>query len=280
MTARLAAREGLLTWTPDGSLRPWTETAAEGTSGRASGEPLLVADSWLLAEGRVRGFGRHRERFLRACAESGACGEPGGPGPRRLVGFWHDMTAVLPRMGEWFPRVELAAGSLELRLRLRKAPPLGTRVRLWSAGQPDPRSVPRHKGPDLDALAGVRARAVAEGAQEALLVDASGTVLESATASVLWWEGDTLCLPPDGAPVLPGVTAGLIQERAARSAVPVAHRRRTVAELAGREVWLVNALHGIRPVTSWTDDTMKAGPAEKAAEWRHWLENLTEPLPD
>ncbi|MFF3845121.1 aminotransferase class IV [Streptomyces sp. NPDC002328] len=270
MTARTAVGEGLLTWTPARGLNPWEEPS---TGSPAEG-PLLVADSWLLREGRVRGYGRHRERFLRACAESD------GPGPRRLVEFWHDMTAVLPRTGEWFPRVELAAGSAELRLRLRPAPPLGREVRLWSAGQPDPRSVPRHKGPDLDALAGVRARAVAEGAQEAILVGPSGTVLESATASVLWWEDDALCLPPAGSPVLPGVTAGLIQERAIRSGLRVAHRERTVAELSGREVWLVNALHGIRPVTGWTGVSMNAGHAIRAAEWRHWLDNLMEPLPN
>ncbi|MER5429608.1 aminotransferase class IV [Streptomyces sp. NPDC002588] len=266
MTAQLAAEEGLLAWTPSRGLSPGADRVADG--------PLLVADSWLVSEGRVRGYGRHRERFLRACAESD------GPGPRRLVEFWHDMTAVLPRRGEWFPRVELAAGSLELRLRLRHAPPLGSEVRLWAAGQPDPRALPRRKGPDLDTLARVRGRAVGEGAQEAILVDPAGKVLESPTASVLWWEDDCLCLPPAGSPVLPGITAGLIQERAVRSGIPVAHRERTVAELAGREVWLVNALHGIRPVTGWTGDAMNAGPAVRAAEWRHWLEDLSEPLPN
>ncbi|MEH0576246.1 MULTISPECIES: aminotransferase class IV [Streptomyces] len=281
MTAQLTAgaAEGLLTWTPSRGLTVEPESARTVANG-----PLLAADSWLVREGRVRGYGRHRERFLRACAESD------GPAPRRLVEFWHDMTAVLPRTGEWFPRVELAAGSLELRLRLRHAPPLGSEVRLWAAGQPDPRTLPRRKGPDLDALARVRGRAVEEGAQEGILVDSSGTVLESATASVLWWEDDTLCLPPAGSPLLPGITSGLIQERAVRSGIRVAHRKRTVAELAGREVWLVNALHGIRPVTSWigngaragigNGEAMTAGPATRAAEWRNWLEKLPEPLPN
>ncbi|MFK4101481.1 aminotransferase class IV [Streptomyces sp. NPDC019531] len=257
--------EGLLAWSPARGLTPATEPTAA---------PLLVADSWLVRDGGVRGLERHRERFLRAC------GEVGGPPLRRLLEFWRDMTDVLPRTGEWFPRVELAPGSLELRLLLRHAPPLGTGVRVWAAGQSDPRTVPRRKGPDLDTLARLRARASGEGAQEAVLVAPSGSVLEAATASVLWWEGDTLCLPPPRLPVLPGVTVTLLQERARHEGIQVAHRERTVAELDGHEVWLVNALHGIRPVTQWTGGSLKAAPADRAPEWRAWLDGIMEPLPE
>ncbi|WP_425245770.1 aminotransferase class IV [Streptomyces sp. NEAU-NA10] len=255
--------EELLAWTPGRGL----------ASGAAAGGRLLVADSWLVRDGRVRGLDRHRERFARSC------GECGGPSPRRLVEFWRDMTDALPRTGEWFPRVELAAGSLELRLLLRPAPPLGTGIRVWAAGQPDPRTVPRRKGPDLEALARVRRRASGAGAEEAVLIGASGAVLEATTAGVLWWEEDTLCLPSPRLPVLPSVTLGLLQERAWRLGLRVAHRERTVAELDGREVWLVNALHGIRPVTEWTGRPMTAGPAVRAPEWRRWLDDATEPLP-
>ncbi|MDT0486390.1 aminotransferase class IV [Streptomyces doebereineriae] len=255
--------EGLSAWSPARGLTP----AAEPTT------PLLAADSWLVRDGRVRGLERHRERFLRTC------GEVGGPPLRRLLEFWRDMTDALPRTGEWFPRVELASGSLELRLLLRHAPPLGTGVRVWATGQADPRTVPRRKGPDLGTLARVRERASGAGAEEAVLVAPSGSVLEAATASVLWWEDDTLCLPPPRLPVLPGVTVALVQERARREGIPVAHRERTVAGLDGREVWLVNALHGIRPVTGWTGEPLRAAPAQRAPEWRAWLDSLMEPLP-
>ncbi|MFE9447213.1 aminotransferase class IV [Streptomyces sp. NPDC006739] len=261
---RPAVAEELLTWTPGSGL----------VCGPPVGGRLLVADSWLVRDGRVRGLDRHRERFVRAC------GEAGGPSVLRLLEFWHVMTDALPRTGEWFPRVELAAGSGELRLLLRPAPPLGAEVRVWAAGQTDPRTVPRRKGPDLDALARVRDRASGAGAQEAVLVTPSGVVLEAATASVLWWEGDTLCLPAPQLPLLPGVTVGLIQARALRSGVRVAHRERTVAELDGREVWLVNALHGIRPVTGWTGRRLRAAEAVRAPEWRAWLDDSMEPLPD
>ncbi|MET8075089.1 aminotransferase class IV [Streptomyces sp. NPDC005303] len=256
--------EGLSAWSPARGLTPAGETTAA----------LLVADSWLVRDGRVRGLERHRERFLRAC------GEVDGPPLRRLLEFWRDLTDALPRTGEWFPRVELAGGAKELRLLLRQAPPLRAAVRVWATGQYDPRSVPRRKGPDLAALARVRERASGAGAEEAVLVAPSGSVLEATTAGVLWWEDDTLCLPPPRLPVLPGVTVALVQERAAREGIPVAHRERTVAELDGLEVWLVNALHGIRPVTGWTGGSLKAAPAARAPEWRAWLDGIMEPLPD
>ncbi|PIM68891.1 aminotransferase class IV [Streptomyces sp. JV178] len=259
-----AIAEGLSTWSPERGLTP----------GQAEGGRLLVADSWLLRDGRVRGFDRHRERFLRSCGECGA------PPLGRVVDFWTDMTAALPRTGEWFPRVELAAGSLELRMLLRPAPPLGADVRVWAAGQPDPRTVPRRKGPDLDALARVRGRASGAQADEAVLIAPSGLVLEAANSSLLWWEDDTLCLPPPRLPVLPGVTTALLLERAARTGVRVAHRERSLADLDGREVWLVNALHGIRPVAVWTGRPMTVGRAVHAPQWRKWLDSIMEPLPE
>ncbi|MDW4904823.1 aminotransferase class IV [Streptomyces sp. ADMS] len=266
-----AAAEGLLAWSPRRGL------TGPDSGGRVPtiGERLVVADSWLLRDGRVRGLGRHRERFLRACGDSG------GPSLRHLVDFWRDVTTALPRTGEWFPRVELGSESRELRLLLRHAPPLGAGVRVWATGQLDPRTVPRRKGPDLDLLARVRQRACAAGADEAVLVAPSGVVLEGATTSVLWWEDDTLCLPSPQLPVLAGVTVALIQERAQRGGIRVAQRERALADLDGREVWLVNALHGIRPVTEWTGAArplLRAGPAPRATEWRPWLESLMEPL--
>ncbi|GGK92758.1 aminotransferase class IV [Streptomyces flaveus] len=260
---RPATAEGLLAWTPGSGL----------ARGLAADTRLLAADSWLLRDGLVRGFERHRARFERACADCGA------PPPGQLTEFWRDMTTALPRTGTWFPRVELVRGSLQLRLLLRHAPELAPEVRVWAAGQPDPRTVPRRKGPDLDVLARVRQRAAGQGAEEAVLIAPSGLVLEGSSSSLLWWEDDTLCSPPTRLPLLLGVTLGLIQERAAATGVQLAQRERTLEELEGREVWLVNALHGIRPVVAWEGRPMEAGPAMRAEEWRKWLDDIMEPLP-
>lgn len=276
MTTTLTAKpptERVLAWEPGRGL-----AVADDTPGGA----LLTADSWLVRDGRARALGRHRERFLRSCAE--ATPPSTGPSPRQLAAFWRDAVEVLPREGSWFPRVELSAekdSQPVLRLRLRTAPPLASEVRVWAAGQPDPRTIPRRKGPDLGVLADLRRKASGEGAEEAVLTTPSGLVLEAANSSVLWWEDGTLCLPSPKLRVLAGVTTALIQERAHRTGIRIAHRQRTMEHLAEREVWLVNALHGIRPVTSWLggDRPMPAGPAPRAAQWQKWLDCITTPLP-
>ncbi|MGW6685505.1 aminotransferase class IV [Streptomyces sp. NPDC054961] len=277
--APAAARgERLFALTPSGAL-----CEVRGTPSRGE---LLAADSWLVADGRVRALDRHRRRFAATCA--GTEGAPEG----LLEAFWTAMTALLPRdPGPWFPRVELERaaadappdtvlpGGHRLLLRLRPAPARGTSARVWGLPVRDPRRAPRHKGPDLDALAAVRAQAAAAAADEALLVTADGVVLEAANSSLLWWEGDALCHPAAELPVLPGVTASLLLEHAARTGVEVRPCRRRLSALAGREVWVVNALHGLRPVTAWPGGSLPAGEPVRAAVWQTWLDGLGEPLP-
>ena len=73
MTQPAVAEEGLWGWSPAAGLRPVEEASTGG--------PLLVADSWLVRDGRVRGLDRHRERFVRSC------GECGGPPSDRMLEF-------------------------------------------------------------------------------------------------------------------------------------------------------------------------------------------------
>ncbi|MCQ4082789.1 aminotransferase class IV [Streptomyces sp. RB6PN25] len=233
--------------------------------------PLRVADSWLADAGRVRRIEWHAERFLRAVVD--------GPGPARFdaARFFEAAVAAIPEQGRWFPRVELvepAQGSFSLRLWLRPAPEPGSALRMWASPRPDRRLHPTRKGPDLDLLATLRAEAVAAGADEALLLDDQGRVLEGTTTSLLWWRGDVLCAPVLTPSILPGVTRRILLDEAARAGI------RTVLEspapelrqLDGLEVWAVNALHGIRPVAGWVGKAMTAGEAVKAPFWRAQLD--------
>jgi branched-subunit amino acid aminotransferase/4-amino-4-deoxychorismate lyase len=263
MTRLTSAADRVLAWTPDGELR---------TTLAPSGE-LLAADSWLVHDGYVRGIERHAGRFLDACTDVGTVSAA------EVGEFWQAALAELPREGHWFPRVELTTGSSPLRLRVRPAPPRTRKVRVWVSDRPDPRSTPLRKGPDLTALARLRQEAVNHGAHEALLTSADGVVLEGAYSSLLWWQGSVLCAPEPGLPVLPGVTSRLIQEHARRRGARISYCRPTLDDLDGREVWLVNALHGIRPVASWKGADLTAGAAWQAASWREWLDELAEPLP-
>lgn len=204
----------------------------------------LVVDSWLLDRGAVRGLRRHRARFTRGATTIARIHESS------VDRFWAAVVAELPLRERWFPRVEAHAdGSLVFWL--RPAPPPRPETRLWIPAEPVVRTHPRIKGPDLPMLAELRARAQDTGADDALLLDESGCVLEAANAALLWWRGDHLCAPARNLPVLPSVTV-------AELGIPLSEEWALTADLEGTEVWAVNSLHGISPVTGWTGEP---GPA-------------------
>ena len=227
---------------------------------------LLAADSWLVDHGRVRAVERHWGRFSAACREHGVA-------PEALAALRAHVESAVPPEGRWFPRVELRADG-ELAVRVRPAPPRESTIVAWLADVPDPRRAPRRKGPDLERLAALRERAAAHGAGEAILVDTGQRLLEGAFTSLLWWEEGTLCTVPDDAPILPGVTRGLLIELAGERDVPVEQRRPLPQELADRETWLVSALHGIRAVTRWADGDPRAGDARRAGAWQRLLDDV------
>jgi len=139
---------------------------------------------------------------------------------------------------------------------------------LRRAGQPDGRRDPTVKGPDLAMLVGLRQSAATLGAGEVLLVSGSGTILEGALSAVLWWRSDVLCAPPLSLPVLPSVTRRLLLEIAAETGTEVRFETATTEELDGLEVWTASALHGIRPVTSWSGEPLTAASPRRAAAWQ------------
>lgn len=239
---------------------------------RPAGEPgeIRVIDSWLVRDRRVRAFGAHERRFGDACAELAGIGRD-----QTREFLLASMARVAPR-GRWFPRAELAdvAGQPRLQLRLRPAPPQGHSVRLWVCPSPDTRASPAVKGPDLEWLAARRRSAVAAGADEAVLVSGDGRVLEGSTTSILWWRGDTLCAPPSDGRLLPGVTREVLLSAAGAAGVPVSLSSAPPASLDGLEVWAVNALHGIRPVTAWVGAAIAPGPANRALRWQVYLDEL------
>jgi branched-subunit amino acid aminotransferase/4-amino-4-deoxychorismate lyase len=227
---------------------------------------LLAADSWLVADGRVRAVERHWARFSATCREHGV-------EPEALAAFRAEVERALPAEGRWFPRVELREDGL-LALDLRRAPAREPAVVAWIADVPDPRRAPRRKGPDLERLAALRERAGAHRAGEAVIADADGRLLEGAFTSLLWWEGETLCAVPDDAPILPGITRALLIELARERDARVTLRRPAPRALAGCEAWLVSALHGIRAVTRWAGGGPPAGEAPRAAAWQRLLDDF------
>jgi len=230
---------------------------------------LLAADSWLVDDGAVRGYDAHWERF-------GGWTDALGVRAEELSAFRAAVTAQLPRDGRWFPRVEVVEdrGSW-LQVRVRPARPAATEARVLVASPGDPRVRPTWKGPDVALLHTLRARATAAGADELLLCDADGRLVEGVFDSLLWWEDLALCTTPSQL-TLPGVTRRLLLELAGKRGVELRAYSPLPAELVQRETWLTNALHGIRVITAWGD--VVAAPATQAEEWRAALARTACPL--
>lgn len=233
---------------------------------------IIVADSWLVTDGRVLALGLHRERFLsgmhRETRESTLAEE-----------FWDAAMAILPREGDWFPRVELQlrSGASLLVLRLRSAPHL-TRSVVVTTSPDDPRTVPLVKGPDLERMLRLRTAIQPSGAGEAVILTTEGYIVDGAYSALLWWRGEILCAPPLEFDRVDSVTARSVLALATALGVEIYREAVTPAEVEGTELWSVNALHGIRIVTQWIDGPALAELPGRLTDWRARLDALRRPI--
>lgn len=257
-------------------MRAWTGARFEATESQLGA--TLAADSWLAVDGAVLAFDRHRARFADAVTDAG--------GDARVALAAADAAAELVPDGRWSPRLDLTPDGI--RLRIRPAPAPSATVEVVTAHR-DPRTLPLRKGPDLEALAELQAEErelVGADVEPVLTADdstsdglASGgsgaerPVAEGAWSALLWWDGDALVVPASDIPRLPSVTAAVILDLARAGGIEVREARATPADLDGHEVWLANALRGIRAVTRWHDGP-RVAPAERAPAWRARLESL------
>lgn len=76
-----------------------------------------------------------------------------------------------------------------------------------------------------------RAEAEAAGADEALLLNTDGFVVEGASSNLFWIEGGKICTPPLAAGILPGVTRAVILEICRAQALVVEEKNITVDRL-------------------------------------------------
>jgi branched-subunit amino acid aminotransferase/4-amino-4-deoxychorismate lyase len=226
-----------------------------------------VIDSFVSDNGVIRAADRHVRRFTASCKAWRGVDEG------LVRAFTARALEVIPSTGQWFPRFELLdLDDIQLALRVRPRPPLASSAKLWLMAGPVDRRAPRIKGPDLPALNALRAGARQAGADEALLTSAEGFVLESSQSNVLWWRDDVLCTVPADAPALPGITRELLLELAVADGHEVRAQWISPPDLDGVEVWLVNALHGLRPVTEFVGaaggSPIRTAAATRAPAWR------------
>jgi branched-subunit amino acid aminotransferase/4-amino-4-deoxychorismate lyase len=234
---------------------------------------IEVADSWLVVDGAVLGLELHRTRFL-------------GSMPTEVRNamdadaFWASAVDLLPRDGDWFPRVELQrrTGSNLLVLRVRSAPARSNNLVVASWPDGDPRTQPAVKGPDLETMTRVRTTVQAIGANEAIITTADGYVVEDSHSGLLWWRGDILCGAPVDFPRVDSVTVRTVLTLAAALGTETWEEAVTPSEIADTELWSLNALHGIRIVTNWIDGPSVAQLPGRLALWRARMDALRKPI--
>jgi len=234
---------------------------------------IEVADSWLVSEGRTLALELHRSRFLDSIAKSRYSEiDP--------VAFWDAALALVPREGDWFPRVELQSrsGAPLLVFRLRSAPERGRTAVLASHTGTDPRTAPTIKGPDLEAMLRLRTEAQEKGADEAVILSPDGYVVEGAYSSLVWWRGAFLCAPSSELERVHSVTSRALLGLASALGVELHHESVTPAELNGTELWVLSSLHGIRIATGWVDGPELAALPGRLALWRTRLGALAHPI--
>ncbi|MEO5920509.1 MAG: aminotransferase class IV [Pseudolysinimonas sp.] len=235
---------------------------------------IEAADSWLVTEGTVLALELHRTRFMTSIPRGRYLQiDPGG--------FWDAAVTAIPRTGDWFPRFELRLQlfSPQLLLRMREAPQRKRSVILATHEGRDPRKAPGFKGPDLEAMTRLRTHAQKRGVDEAVVLNADGYVADGSTTSIAWWRGEALCVPADDIERIDGVTVRSVVTLATALGIDVLHESVRPEELDGLEVWALNALHGIRIVTSWVDGPATAEKPGRLAIWQARLDALRKPLP-
>lgn len=265
-------------------LYRWVESALHAIDYCDPREYQVEAmDSFLVSEGRAFALDLHRTRFFDAARQRGRGLDDFSS--LNLAAFWDAALALIPRSGNWFPRVELLSesGAAHLAFRHRSAPGLARSAVLATFDQPDPRRAPEIKGPDVDALLGARERARQRGADDAVILTPDGFVADGTTSAIVWWRGDILCAPPapDEAPEfsrVDSITARSVFAMATALGVETHRERVTPNELDGAEVWMLGALHGIRIVTKWIDGPKVAELPGRLGVWRDRRDALRKPM--
>lgn len=145
--------------------------------------------------------------------------------------------------GDAVVRVEVHSGRLPA-VTTRPVPPADS-VRVILAREvhaPYP-----HKTTDRACFDAARAEALAAGADEALLCTASGALAEGSYTTLFFWQDEVLCTPARTLRILPGIGRGRVLELARAFGIPLIEGPFRPADLAGRPLFLVNAVRGVVP---------------------------------
>ncbi|HYU28332.1 MAG TPA: aminotransferase class IV, partial [Gemmatimonadales bacterium] len=193
-----------------------------------AGAPVQVGliETIRARDGRIPWLGRHVAR-LRAASAALDLVEP--------VGGLEDLVRLTAGLGDRVVRLELRDGRADVTTRDVNADQAPAIVVAEEVHRPYP-----HKTTRREQFGRALASARRIGAQDALLVTPNGSVAEGTAWNLFWWDGPALCTPAAELGILPGLGRSRVMEL-----TTVREEQVPVAALAGRSLFLVNAVRGV-----------------------------------
>jgi branched-subunit amino acid aminotransferase/4-amino-4-deoxychorismate lyase len=192
-------------------------------------------------EGRLPWLGRH---FARLRASVGALGAPEPPADLA------DLVRFAAGLGDRVVRLQVTDGHAEITTREVNADQAVSVVVANEVHQPYP-----HKTTRREQFGRALANARRVGADDAVLLTADGFVAEGTAWSLFWWDNGSLCTPAAELGILPGLGRRRVMEL-----IDVREERVPVAALAGRSLFIVNAVRGIVAVAAFAGAPVRSDP--------------------
>ena len=211
-----------------------------------------LIETMRVREGRIPLLPRHLARLERSLRELGL------PTPARAL---VELVTPFSGTGDAVLRLEVRDGRASVTVR---AVPAGEAPAVITASEPH--QPYRHKTTDRDCFVDAGDEADRAEADDALLLTQDGIVAEGTVWSVFWWDGDVLRTPALDLDILPGIGRARVLELVAR--VDEGHYARP--QLAGKSLFLTNAVRGVVPIASLDGSAAPPDPRTAELGGRFW----------
>lgn len=202
-------------------------------------------------DGRLPWLSRHLARLRESVEALGLTPPPADSA---------DRTRIAAGSGEGVVRLELRNGRVEVSTRA-----VAPRQPVALVVSEQPYHPYPHKTTQRDQFERALAAAQHRGAGDAVLVNADGHVTEGTAWSLFWWDNGTLCTPAEGLGILPGIGRGRIMEL-----IGVREERVRSPALAGRSLFLVNAVRGVVEINSFERQPVPSDPRTAELSASFW----------
>jgi branched-subunit amino acid aminotransferase/4-amino-4-deoxychorismate lyase len=213
-----------------------------------------LIETMRVREGRIPLLARHLARLERSLRELGL------PHPSQ------DLAALVTPFsatGDAVLRLEVRDGRASVTV--RALPPMRAPAVIAAS---EPHQPYPHKTTERDCFLAAAAEAERAEADDAVLLTPDGFVAEGTVWSVFWWEGDgdALRTPALDLGILPGIGRARVLELVGR----VDQGRYAREQLAGRSLFLTNAVRGVVPIASLDGSPVPPDPRTAELAQRFW----------